>query len=251
MSRAMASCRRFRFASRASGKYRVLSGNHRVKSAIKAGLPKILVMFGTSDFDEQRQMAIQLSHNAISGQDDLAILKELYLSLKDLQLKAYSGINEAELMAYKAFDFAAISEQDIALNEINFMFSDANVKDVEKVLDALDKKGVDPEKDALVLGDVDRFIETMTRVKKRLNIKNRSVALLAMCRICEEYLTRPRVKSDKMRQIRHRKNSAREVGMASGWTEFKEGRCIEGNQGQRRDQAANMQAPELRTRYAG
>lgn len=173
----------------ANGKYRVLSGNHRVKSAIKAGLPKILVMFGDeSDFDEQRQMAIQLSHNAISGQDDLAILKELYLSLKDLQLKAYSGINEAELMAYKAFDFAAISEQDIALNEINFMFSDANVKDVEKVLDALDKKGVDPEKDALVLGDVDRFIETMTRVKKRLNIKNRSVALLAMCRICEEYL---------------------------------------------------------------
>ena len=77
-----------------SGKYKVISGNHRVKSAIKAGLTRILVLFGTPDvFDEQRQVAIQLSHNAISGQDDISILQELYASLKDLGLKAYTGID--------------------------------------------------------------------------------------------------------------------------------------------------------------
>ena len=32
-----------------SGKFKVLSGNHRVKSAIKAGLPRILILFGTPD----------------------------------------------------------------------------------------------------------------------------------------------------------------------------------------------------------
>ena len=77
-----------------SGKFKVISGNHRVKSAIKAGLDKILVLFGTEeDFDEQRQLALQLSHNAISGQDDISILQELYASLKDLGLKAYTGID--------------------------------------------------------------------------------------------------------------------------------------------------------------
>jgi len=177
------------FCIKIGEKYRVISGNHRVKSAIKAGLPNILIMYGREeDFDEQKQLAIQLSHNAISGQDDLAILKELYSSLKELGLKAYTGINEAELLAYKALDFSGISEQDIALNEINFMFCDMNLENVEKVLDALDKKGIDPDKDALVVGSVDRFIEIMTKVKRRLNIKNRSVALLAMCRICEAYL---------------------------------------------------------------
>ena len=172
-----------------SGKYRIISGNHRVKSAVKAKLPRILLLFGTQEmFDEQKQLALQLSHNAISGQDDLSILQELYASLKDLGLKAYTGIDEKELFAYKSLDFSGISEQDIALNEVNFMFCDTNHEFVEKVLDALESKGLDPEKDALVVGDIDRFIELMTRVKKKLNIKNRSVALLAMCRICEAYL---------------------------------------------------------------
>ncbi len=172
-----------------SGKFRILSGNHRVKSAIKAGLSRILILFGTPDvFDDQKQLAMQLSHNAISGQDDVSILQELYSSLKDIAMKAYSGIDEKGLFGYKSLDFSGISEQDIALNEINFMFCDINAETVNKVLDHLEKKGVDPEKDAIVVGDVDRFIEIMTRVKKRLNIKNRSVALLAMCRICDAYL---------------------------------------------------------------
>lgn len=172
-----------------SGKYKIISGNHRIKSAVKAKLPRVLILFGTQEmFDEQRQLALQLSHNAISGQDDLSILQELYSSLKDLDLKAYSGIDEKELFAYKSLDFSGISEQDIALNEVNFVFCDVNHEHVEKILDKLADRPLNPEKDALVVGDIDRFIDLMTRVKKKLNIKNRSVALLAMCRICEAYL---------------------------------------------------------------
>lgn len=172
-----------------NGKYKIISGNHRVKSAIKAKLPKILILFGTADvFDEQKQLAMQLSHNAISGQDDLSILRDLYASLDDLTLKAYSGVDEKALFDYKSLDFSGISEQDIALNEVNFMFCDANKEYVNKILDHLDEKGVDPEIDALVIGNIDHFVEVMTAVKKRLNIKNRSVAMLAMCRICQAYL---------------------------------------------------------------
>lgn len=172
-----------------SGKFKVLSGNHRVKSAIKAGLRRILVLFGAEEaFDEQRQLAIQLSHNAIQGQDDISILQELYASLKDLGLKAYTGIDEKELFKYRSLDFSGISEQDISLNPVNLMFCDMNKEYVEKTFDALEKSGLDPEKDALVVGSIDRFVEIMTMCKRRLNIKNRSVAVLAMCRICEAYL---------------------------------------------------------------
>lgn len=172
-----------------SGKFKVLSGNHRVKSAIKAGLSRILVLFGTVDaFDEQKQLAIQLSHNAISGQDDISILQELYASLKDLDLKAYTGIDEKELFKYHSLDFSGISEQDIALNPVNLMFCDVNKEYTEKVFDKLNESGLDPEKDALVVGSIDRFVEIMTKCKQWLNIKNRSVAVLAMCRICEAWL---------------------------------------------------------------
>lgn len=170
-------------------KFRIISGNHRIKAAIKAKQERVLILYGTPDvFDEQKQLAMQLAHNAISGQDDFSVLKDLYSELTDLALKAYTGIDEKELFAYKSLDFSGISEQDIALNEVNFMFCDINKEHVDKVLEMLEKKGIDPEVDSLVVGDIDSFVEIMTRVKARLNIKNRSVALLAMCRICEAYL---------------------------------------------------------------
>ena len=44
-----------------------------------------MVLGDEKDADEQ--LAIQLSHNAIAGQDDLVILKELWESIKDVQAK--------------------------------------------------------------------------------------------------------------------------------------------------------------------
>lgn len=171
------------------GKYKVISGNHRIKSAIKAGLERVLILYGTeTDFDEQRQLAIQLSHNAISGQDDLAMLRDLYSELEDVTMKAYSGIDEKFVMDYKALDFVSISEKDIELNEINFVFCDPNRHRVEKILEILDGISIDKNTDAIIIGDVDRFIDVLTRVKNRYDIKNRSVALLKMIGICEDFL---------------------------------------------------------------
>lgn len=152
------------------------------------GRDVVLLWGSVEEFGPQRQLALQLSHNAIHGQDDLSALQGLYSELEDLALKAYTGIDETALFNYHALDFPAISEQDIALAELNFTFCDSNKLFVEGVLDKLEAKGLDPEKDALVVGDVDKFIQVMTRIKNKLGVKNRSVAFLAMCRICEESL---------------------------------------------------------------
>ena len=73
------------------GKLRVLSGNHRVMAARKAEVESVLVMVLGDEKDANEQMAIQLSHNAIAGQDDLVILKELWESIKDVQARVYTG----------------------------------------------------------------------------------------------------------------------------------------------------------------
>jgi len=134
-------------------------------------------------------MAIQLAHNAITGADDLTILKDLYDGLTDLTMKAYSGINEEALYGYKAMDIGTISEDDITLDELVFFFADRNVRYVDGVLEMLEKKGIEEGKHSLIFGSETEFIGVMTRVKKAFGIKNRSVALLKMCQICVEQLT--------------------------------------------------------------
>ena len=172
------------------GKYKIISGNHRIKSAINAKLQSVLILYGDeSDFDEQRQLAIQLSHNSIAGQDDPFLLKELYMELDDLFLKAYSGIDERELLSYKPLDLSAIAERDIELSEIRFMFCEPDKAKIERLMDMLDRKlGLDAEKDSLVFADRDWFIDIMSDVQKKYQIKNKTAAFLKMCSIVEDHL---------------------------------------------------------------
>ena len=67
----------------ADGKYEVLSGNHRVQAAISAGLQTIPCIITDDPLSEEQRIAIQLSHNAIVGQDDPDILKKLYDKILD------------------------------------------------------------------------------------------------------------------------------------------------------------------------
>ena len=68
------------------------------------------------------------------------------------------------------------------------MFCDSSKNRLEKILDILEKFPVDKNTDTVIIGDVDRFIDVVTQVKNRFDIKNRSVALLKMVGICEEFL---------------------------------------------------------------
>jgi len=174
------------------GKYKIISGNHRIKSAVKAQMEAVLILYGDeADFDDQRQLAIQLSHNAVSGQDDPVLLKALYLELDDLFLKAYTGINERELLNYKPLDLSTIAEKDIELSEIRFLFSEQNKAKIMRLLDALDSTlFLDAGNDSLAFMESDWFIEVMSKVQKKYQIKNRSAALLKMCTMVEECLAK-------------------------------------------------------------
>ena len=68
----------------------VLSGNHRVAAAIDAGIEEATCIAILDPIPRDRFSAIQLSHNAIEGDDDASILQELYAIL-DLDLKSVLG----------------------------------------------------------------------------------------------------------------------------------------------------------------
>lgn len=83
------------------GRLEVLSGNHRVKASVEAGLEKILVIVLLENLDESRRIAIQLSHNALVGQDDQNILAELWAKIDDINTRLYAGLSSDTLNEIK------------------------------------------------------------------------------------------------------------------------------------------------------
>jgi hypothetical protein len=80
-----------------SGRRIVLSGNHPTKAAIEAGLSTIFWLEVTDPLPRQKQIALQLSHNAITGEDDPATVKALYEELEDVSMRLYSGLDDKTL----------------------------------------------------------------------------------------------------------------------------------------------------------
>lgn len=70
----------------------VLSGNHRVMASIDAEIEKIEIMLCKDKLSKDQALAIQLSHNSLSGQDDEELLRKLYGKLESLEYKEYSGL---------------------------------------------------------------------------------------------------------------------------------------------------------------
>lgn len=75
----------------------VLSGNHRTKASIEAGLQEIPVLVINEKLSRQQQIAIQLSHNSIFGEDDPDTLSMLYEELDDVDWRSYSGLDDKVL----------------------------------------------------------------------------------------------------------------------------------------------------------
>ena len=75
------------------GRLEVLSGNHRVKASIEAKIPVILVLVITETLDQSRRIAIQLSHNALVGEDDQSILANLWSQIETIEDRLYSGLD--------------------------------------------------------------------------------------------------------------------------------------------------------------
>lgn len=179
------------FGIKKDGEFRftIISGNHRIKSAIKAELENVLILYlDEKEVSEQKALAIQLSHNAITGQDDMAVLLGLYKKITDLGLKEYTGLDEAELGKYDKFDLSSINEDDFELIETRFMFSKLNMAKVDKTIEKLENRLFAEKNDRVVFANFYKFVDVMTEIKLKTGIKNNTVAFLKMMEICEEYL---------------------------------------------------------------
>ncbi|MBU4233905.1 MAG: ParB/RepB/Spo0J family partition protein [Desulfobacterales bacterium] len=167
------------------GKLLVLSGNHRVMAARQAGLEQILVMVVADEKSTDEKIGIQLSHNAIVGQDDLVILKELWESIGNVQSKLYAGLDSDTVKSLEGIKFSAISEQRLQYKLANFMFLPEEIESLDELLK---ETAVAFSADVVYLANLntyDAFFDLVVKIKKKCVIKNSAAAFLKLLELAQ------------------------------------------------------------------
>lgn len=168
----------------------VLSGNHRVKAAIEAGLDEVIWLETTDDLTHEQEVAIQLSHNAISGQDDPAVLAQLYSSLDDLDWRAYSGLDDKTLELLADVDVSKLAEANLDYQMLNITFLPA---DMERAVHGFDEAaGLASAADEKWLAryeDHFRILAAIATSGKARDVRNQAASLSFVLDIFEAHRT--------------------------------------------------------------
>lgn len=151
----------------------VLSGNHRVMASIDAGLGEIDVILIEDYVAPDHRAAIQLSHNEITGQDDLATLKVIYSSIQDIDYRIYSGLDDKRLELLQDAAPASISEANLSFQTISMTFMPDDL-DEAKAVWAEAEKSLTGSKAAWVtrFAQYDEWMDQIERTSRITGIKN-------------------------------------------------------------------------------
>lgn len=153
----------------------MISGNHRVQAAIAAGIVDCDVIVVTSPLSREQFLGLQLSHNAIVGQDDPNVLRSLYDELA-LEWREYSGLTD-DAFKVEDLDTSVLRVDQVFYEELKIAFLPADATVFKVWLDRLGKKG-----EALVglYEDFSTVFDTLLAVKSRAGVKNTAAALRIM-----------------------------------------------------------------------
>jgi hypothetical protein len=105
-----------------AGEELCLSGNHRIQAAIEAGVYEDEVMLVLDAQSRDELLARQLSHNAIAGQDDLAVLTQLYDEIDDVDWREYSGLDDDQLGLMEKASVEPLSEVGLEFQSVSLIF---------------------------------------------------------------------------------------------------------------------------------
>ncbi|MBE3123233.1 MAG: ParB N-terminal domain-containing protein [Acidobacteria bacterium] len=173
----------------ASGdRYRILSGNHRVQAAKDAGLTEIMVLYTDQELTRQQQVAIQLSHNAIAGQDDLAILRELYDEINDVVLKEYSGLDDVTLGRMEPPNLDPLSEKGLEYRIVSIAFLPDEAERAEALFAKVLEQALGDRTWVNRRADYDRMLDLLTVAKTQAGVKNTATAFGLLLDLAENHL---------------------------------------------------------------
>ncbi len=166
----------------------VLSGNHRTLAAIEAGLDQIWWMQIDEPLPRQRQIALQLSHNAIAGQDDPAILKELYEELESVEWRQYTGLDDKTLDLLEKVDVSSLGEANLDFASVQLMFLPDELERAEAAFDSARSTASADERWVAGLAQYEPVLDALETSRAAYKIGNSATALGVILAVFERHL---------------------------------------------------------------
>ena len=163
----------------------ILSGNHRVKAALMAGIEFADVIVIKSHLEKQQKIAIQLSHNSIHGKDDPNILSKLFGELLDLDFKEYSGLTD-ESFKVSEVELVPLSFAQPEMETLTIVFLKADRAVFEREKDGIEKSAKKNEVWLADVKDFSAFHEAVFKAKTEYGIINTALAVKVMAKLALE-----------------------------------------------------------------
>lgn len=165
----------------------VLSGNHRVRAGLEAGIEEAWFLLIDQPLPGARQIGMQLTHNAVEGQDDLAILKHLYDSIDDIDIRAYAGLDDKTLELLDQIDAESIAEANLDFYTISLVFLPTEADHARKVLDTLGKQA--DETWLARYAEATATLDALAAAHSAHNVGNVATAMGLLVKVVEAHLT--------------------------------------------------------------
>jgi len=180
----------FAFGVKEAGEwvYEVLSGNHRTKAAIAAGLDEIWVMVTHDPLTEEQKIAIQLSHNAITGQDDPATLRKLYEQVGTVDLKVYCGLDDRTLELLEKVSPIAFSEAALEAKTLTMYFLPDELERAQTIIEGLLKQVSGDRTWLLRHAEYDSWLDLMAAAGGSKGVSNAATSLMVLLDVFSRHL---------------------------------------------------------------
>jgi hypothetical protein len=166
----------------------VLSGNHRVQAAIEAGLEEITCLRLDQPLSEERRQAIQLSHNAITGEDDPGLLAQLYASIGDVDLRAYCGLDDKGLQLLGAVVPEPFGEEPLEYATVALLFLPAEADRLKAAFEEATRAVDADELLAARYADHRRFLAALDTVRDAHRVGSAAIAIGLVLDVFERHL---------------------------------------------------------------
>ena len=158
------------------GRYEVLSGNHRTQAAIDVGLDRIAVMCIDDPLEVDRALGIQISHNAIDGEDDPAILKELYDSIEEVDWRGYAGLDDATLDLLEKVEPLPLSQASLSFTTMTLAFLPTEIPELTEAFERAREQIASDQTWLVSMGDYDKAMDALASVAGAHNVVNQAIA---------------------------------------------------------------------------
>lgn len=170
-----------------NGKYEIISGNHRVKGSISAGLESVDCLTFECRIPKDEKIRLEVSHNTVRGNPLENILADIMRDMDNTDMVIMSGADFAtESLKFDKADFTAIDENPFEFRDISLVFTPVEESKVAGVINFVETNLKNNSSLYILPRELyDGFLDMIIKTKADFKIKSNAIALGVMLDFCE------------------------------------------------------------------